>query len=128
MLTGSGLVFSWTALLERVAIVPASTVFSEATVVGNFDPARGSSDVDEALPVVGSVVASVAVASEVKALIPLLSVDESAKPLVLLLLVLKDNEAAETGAVLTVFVTKSAEVKFAIVMFDTTAKNSPETV
>jgi hypothetical protein len=68
------------------------------------------------------------VESDTNAFVVLTSLAETVELPVLLLLALGETAAAETGARLTVVVTKSADVNFAIVVFATTAKNSPETL
>ena len=68
------------------------------------------------------------VVSDTNPFVVLTSLAESAELPVLLLLVIEETAAADTGAKLTVVVKKSAEVNFAIVVLATTAKNSPETL
>ena len=132
LLTGSGESFFCTALLDTVALVPESAAANGVIAVGNLASREGSSSGAEAFTVVELVatsdVALTVVVSDTNAFVLLTSVAESAELPVLLLLALDETVAAETGARLTVVVTKSADVNFAIVVFDTTAKNSPETL
>ena len=145
MLTGSGESFFCTALLDTVELAPASAATNGVITVGNLASREVSSSGAEAFTVVELVVESdvaltvvesdtndfvvlMVAESDTNAFVLLTSVAESAELPVLLLLVLEEAAAAETGARLTVVVTKSADVNFAIVVFDTTAKNSPETL
>ena len=75
-----------------------------------------------------SFVVLVVVESDAKVFVVPTSLAESVALPILLLLVLEETAAADTGAKLTVVVKKSAEVNFAIVVLATTAKNSPETL
>ena len=129
--------------------MPASEVATEDATVDDLDSREVSGAIAEPLIAVESVVVSdtnalvvlvvvvsdtnafvvlVVVGSDAKVFVVPTSLAESVELPVLLLLVIEETAAADTGAKLTVVVKKSAEVNFAIVVLATTAKNSPETL
>jgi len=112
-----------TSLTESVALPVLLLLVAEALIV--VEPGAVLTDV---VSDTNAFVVLTVVESDTNAFVVLTSLAETVELPVLLLLALGEAAAAETGARLTVVVTKSADVNFAIVVFATTAKNSPETL
>ena len=119
------------AVAETLIVVESVGVSDTNSFVVLVAVVSGTNSFVELVVVVSdtnALVELVVVVSDAKVFVVPTSLAESVELPVLLLLVLEETAVADTGAKLTVVVTKSAEVNFAIVVLATTAKNSPETL